>query len=65
MYAQVEMLTFEQLCELYLTETKHSVKEEVAFRNFIKEVMSKHDKIIENSRLNEDNGIRHSGGRML
>lgn len=61
----VEMVSFEQLCEIYLEQTRFGCEQEKKLREFIKAVAEQHDNLIHENGLDVDDGTWNSGGRLL
>lgn len=53
----IEMVSFEQLCEIYLAQTRNDVEREVKLREFMKKINTEHDQIIHDSGLDFDDDI--------
>lgn len=60
----VEMVTFQELCELYIAQTKQSCEEERALRELIKQIITRHDEIVKENGLDMEDGFRNTGGTL-
>lgn len=61
----VEMVSFEELCEIYLEQTRQICGQEKALREFIKSVVGKHAGIVHDSGLDQCDGIHITGGNLF
>lgn len=61
----IEFLTFDELAELCIKETKINCEKEKELRALVKKVFDERDKAIAENGLDEDDGIRHSGGILI
>jgi hypothetical protein len=59
---EIEMVTFDELLEIYKEQIKLSSEKERRIRNFIKEFTNRER---EENGLNEDDGIRHTAGNIF
>ncbi|MBU9738867.1 hypothetical protein [Diplocloster agilis] len=64
-YCEITFVTFEQLCEVYLEETRKGCEAEKAIRNLIKETIAKHEQIIEEYNFDDDDRFNHTAGILL
>ncbi|MEG0471349.1 MAG: hypothetical protein RR588_03350 [Solibacillus sp.] len=62
---QVEMVSFEKLCEIYLEQTRQNCEFERKLRDMIRSVTESRDALIKEYKLDEDDGIRNTGGNMI
>lgn len=53
-YFEIAFITFEELCEIYLSETRKSCEAEKEIRDLIKETIAKHDQIIKEYNFDDD-----------
>ena len=61
----IEFLTFDELAELCIKQTKMFCENEKKLRAIVKKVFEERDKAIAENGLDEDGGIRHSGGILI
>lgn len=45
-YPEIKMVSFEELCEIYLAQTQETCEEEQMLSEFIEEIIKKHDEIV-------------------
>lgn len=60
-YCEIQFITFEQLCEIYLKETRKNCEAEKAIRELIKETIARHDQIVEEYNFDDDNFSNTAG----
>lgn len=46
-YPEIRMVSFKELCKIYLAQTQETCDEERKLREFIEEIVREHDKIVE------------------
>ena len=61
----IEFLTFEELAELCIKETRTKCENEKKLRAIVKKVFEERDKAIVENGLDEDDGIRYTGGTLI
>ena len=61
---EIEFVTFEELAALYLEQTKRSCEQEKKLQEFIRGIIEKHDKIVENSGVKNPENY-HTGGTLI
>lgn len=61
----IEFLTFDELAELCIKETRTNCEDEKKLRAIVKKVFEERDKAIAENGLDKDGGIRHTGGTLI